>query len=599
MSFMNTEKEILLNKDKIKSLEIKIKEKEISIMTEGHHFGRIQYENNLLIEESTNFCEITGADKDAFLKKNIEILTNPKYDDVQTLRKSIVLVKNIYGFDDKEIDSTASNSSNIDKFLSERSKLMKKNKLILRFDTDLFTKDEGYGGSCACSIDIRQILDFAELFDFCEFERKIILNNKKNIIHQTNCLIKGKDTYLAIELDKNFSNFEMSITEKDKEKKKEYLFEYSRGLKKQIDELSKLELAKTKNKDNLKISNTILYIPNETALTTVLEIDPEILQYALEKNIEITFPTTFLAIAYYVSFSHAPKGITAEFERYKKIHELSLENKREEIKLNQTKIDKLLKINFEYLKAPSYQVKVTLNHEENYVLEEIVNTKGSNKSSVLRQILMEYNGIYKERDALKLDVEKLKLQMKFLENKRMHDLEKVAKEKDLIREKHISEYERKLLDSAHHREITAKEDKKEIEVLRNELMRRTEQFQLESSSLKDEILKREDFLNEAIKSIEESFANNKQSFKEDKTKKTVQVINPKDINEFGMIMELINQNILILCDITSIAKNDQQRFLDMVYGGVYGLKGKIKKVSNKTFLYIPQCFELFDDSEKS
>ena len=189
-----------------------------------------------------------------------------------------------------------------------------------------------------------------------------------------------------------------------------------------------------------------------------------------------------------------------------KIHELSLENKREEIKLNQIKIDKLLKINFEYLKAPSYQVKVTLNHEENYVLEEIVNTKGSNKSSVLRQILMEYNGIYKERDALKLDVEKLKLQMKFLENKRMHDLEKVAKEKDLIREKHISEYERKLLESAHHREITAKEDKKEIEVLRNELMRRTEQFQLESSSLKDEILKREDFLNEAIKSIEESFA---------------------------------------------------------------------------------------------
>ena len=64
---MNSEKEILLNKDKIKSLEIEIKEKEISIMTEGHNFGRIQYENNLLIEESTNFCEITGADKDAFL----------------------------------------------------------------------------------------------------------------------------------------------------------------------------------------------------------------------------------------------------------------------------------------------------------------------------------------------------------------------------------------------------------------------------------------------------------------------------------------------------------------------------------------------------
>ena len=49
---------------------------------------------------------------------------------------------------------------------------MKKNKLILRFDTDLFTKDEGYGGSCACSIDIRQILDFAELFDFVSLKEK-------------------------------------------------------------------------------------------------------------------------------------------------------------------------------------------------------------------------------------------------------------------------------------------------------------------------------------------------------------------------------------------------------------------------------------------
>ena len=38
MSFMNTEKEILLNKDKIKSLEIKIKEKEFSSLPLATHF---------------------------------------------------------------------------------------------------------------------------------------------------------------------------------------------------------------------------------------------------------------------------------------------------------------------------------------------------------------------------------------------------------------------------------------------------------------------------------------------------------------------------------------------------------------------------------
>ena len=62
-------------------------------------------------------------------------------------------------------------------------------------------------------------------------------------------------------------------------------------------------------------------------------------------------------------------------------------------------------------------------------------------------------------------------------------------------------------------------------------------------------------------------------------------------------MELINQNILILCDTSSITNKDQQRFIDMVYGGVYGLKGKIKEVSNKIFLYIPKNFDLIDDSK--
>ena len=61
-----------------------------------------------------------------------------------------------------------------------------------------------------------------------------------------------------------------------------------------------------------------MYIPNETALKNVLEIDPEIFEYALEKNIELTFPTTFLAITYYISFSLEPKGITQEFKRFEK-----------------------------------------------------------------------------------------------------------------------------------------------------------------------------------------------------------------------------------------------------------------------------------------
>ena len=575
---MNTEKEILLNKEEIKTLESKIKYDENLISKEGHNFTRIVYEHNQLREELVDFIHAPD------LKKSIDVLINPKNDSVQLLRRNIVNVTRIY----KGIDTSEWGEG----------QLVSREKINWRFDAPYLTQEEGFSNSSACSLDIKHILDYVELLNFCEFDKEINLTNEKNVLYRTDCLIKGRnDHYIAIELDKNFKTFERSIAEKDKNKKKEYLIKYAKGLKEQINQLSKLEYKKNNSKNNkFKLDNLIFYIPNETALKNVLEIDPEIFEYALEKNIELTFPTTFLAITYYISFSLEPKGITQEFKRFEKIHNRLLDKKREEIESNKEKIDKLLKINFEYLKAPSYQIKVTLNHEENYVLEEIVNAKGSNKSSVLRQILMEYNGIYKERDALKISVEKLNLEMKFLENKRIRDLEEIVNKQDLIREKEISEFKRKLLDTTHHRELIARDVKKKLEVTENELLRRTEQYQSEIGTLRDEIHRKDDLMSEAIKSINESLANKEQSLKEDVIKNAVQVIIPKSINEFGKIMELINQNILLLCDTSSIANKDQQRFIDMVYGGVYGLKGKIKEVSNKIFLYIPKNFELIDDS---
>ncbi|WP_288239690.1 DNA recombination protein RmuC [uncultured Prochlorococcus sp.] len=578
---MNTEKEILLNKEEIKTLESKIKYDETLISKEGHNFTRIVYEHNQLREELVDFCQAPD------LKKSMDVLINPKNDSVQLLRRNIVNVTRIYeGIDSSEWG---------------KGQLVSRKKINWRFDAPYLTQEEGFLNSSACSLDIKHILDYVELLNFCEFDKEINLTNEKNVLYRTDCLIEGGNGhYIAIELDKNFKTFKRSIFEKDKNKKEEYLSEYAKGLKEQINQLSKLEYKKNNNKNNkFKLDNLILYIPNETALKNVLEIDPEIFEYALEKNIELTFPTTFLAITYYISFSLEPKGITQEFKRFEKIHNGLLDKKREEIESNKEKIDKLLKINFEYLKAPSYQIKVTLNHEENYVLEEIVNAKGSNKSSVLRQILMEYNGIYKERDALKISVEKLNLEKNFIQDKCMRDIREIEIKHELMQKDLETELKRQLLEVRHQRDVLVKEHRSDIENLQNELMRKTEHYQSQSTELKDEFERREELMYEAIKSIEESISNNNQTLKEDVIKSAVQVINPKNINEFGKIMELINQNILILCDTSSITNKDQQRFIDMVYGGVYGLKGKIKEISNKIFLYIPQNFDLIDDSEKS
>ena len=342
----------------------------------------------------------------------------------------------------------------------------------------------------------------------------------------------------------------------------------------------------------------MFYFPIEEALRKALKQDPEILQYALDKDIEIVFPTMFLGIVNNISNSLKTSGINQLFKKYESLREQFIERQKKEINENKLKISQLLKINFEYLKSPSYQVKVTLNHEENYVLEELVKANGSNKSSVLRQILMEYNGIYKERDALKLSVEKLNLEKAFLEEKRINDLEKKKNEYQIKLENFISEKERNFMKRDHNRDLIEQQNKKQIEVLENELFRIKEQSISESMTLKDEIKRKDDFLNKAIKSINESIANKEQSLKKDFQKNLIQIIYPKEINEFGYIMELINQNILIICDINNLKTEDKQRFIDRVYGAIYGLKGKIKEISNEKYLYIPQDYDFLDNREK-
>ena len=93
---MNTEKEILLNKEEIKALENKIKIDEEFISKEGHNFTRIVYEHNLLAKESANLIEATARSKDDFEKIVLDILNNPKSDFVQILRRNIANIRFIY-----------------------------------------------------------------------------------------------------------------------------------------------------------------------------------------------------------------------------------------------------------------------------------------------------------------------------------------------------------------------------------------------------------------------------------------------------------------------------------------------------------------------
>ena len=63
-----------------------------------------------------------------------------------------------------------------------------------------------------------------------------------------------------------------------------------------IDQLAKKDYSNKLSEIGEVVDGVVLYIPVEGALSMALERDPNLLEYAFEKNIILTFPTSLLAI---------------------------------------------------------------------------------------------------------------------------------------------------------------------------------------------------------------------------------------------------------------------------------------------------------------
>ena len=88
------------------------------------------------------------------------------------------------------------------------------------------------------------------------------------------------------------------------------LTEHLRKVRSHIDQLSKKDYANNLSEIGQVVDGVILYIPVEGALSMALERDPSLLEYAFEKKIILTFPTSFLAILQNLSMNIEQANLT-------------------------------------------------------------------------------------------------------------------------------------------------------------------------------------------------------------------------------------------------------------------------------------------------
>ena len=96
------------------------------------------------------------------------------------------------------------------------------------------------------------------------------------------------------------------------------LTEHLRKVRSHIDQLSKKDYANNLSEIGQVVDGVILYIPVEGALSMALERDPSLLEYAFEKNIILTFPTSLLAILKGLSMTIQQAEITKNINEIQK-----------------------------------------------------------------------------------------------------------------------------------------------------------------------------------------------------------------------------------------------------------------------------------------
>tara|TARA_Y100000589_G_C27193017_1_gene645582 strand:- start:2601 stop:3800 length:1200 start_codon:yes stop_codon:yes gene_type:complete len=258
--------------------------------------------------------------------------------------------------------------------------------------------------------------------------------------------------------------------------------------------------------------------------------------------------------------------------------EEKLNNQKDKIGNLTSKISKLSKINFELLDNPSHQIKVTLSYEENLLLEELVKKHGSNKSSVIRNMIKEFSSTTKERDALSMKLEKFvtekRLEFQIQENEKFAALKSMQDKLEAQRKEFQMEF--KFLN-------LQKSQMKTIEQLDRQAEIQLADIQTKIDGLMEQIIK----VNKNGKILDQEVFENDSFF-------ATEYFEPKDFNDLPVIIRSLKEENAVIVNLDRVAEKDRKRFVDLIFGAVVGIGGSIKKIDGKVLFLSPESHRFIE-----
>ncbi|ABM72425.1 Hypothetical protein P9515_12181 [Prochlorococcus marinus str. MIT 9515] len=279
-----SDKEILRNeKEKLNNRLAEIKEQLKSQETQTKFLE--QAKANLVTQFRALSAEMLKGSKEDLLKRTKETVTEPFTKQVEILRKQVELLSK-----DSIEKLSALNQTTIN--LDKKSDDVKG--AAMQLTSALRSPNvKGRWGE----VNLKRILEFVGLINYCDFDEQVSIETEEKGRLRPDCVITIPGSRrLIVDSKAPIESYLDAIKETDQNLQEKAVTDHLRKVRSHIDQLAKKDYANQLSEIGEVVDGVVLYIPVEGALSMALERDPYLLEYAFEKNIILTFPTSLLAI---------------------------------------------------------------------------------------------------------------------------------------------------------------------------------------------------------------------------------------------------------------------------------------------------------------
>ena len=230
-------------------------------------------------------AKMLEGSRDDLLKRTKETVTEPFTKQVETLRKQVELLSKD---STEKLIALRQTTINLDKKSDDVKGAAMQLTSALRSPNV-----KGRWGE----VNLKRILEFVGLINYCDFDQQVSVETEEKGRLRPDCVISIPGSRrLIVDSKAPIESYLDAIKATDQNLQEKAISDHLRKVRSHIDQLSKKDYANQLRDLGEVVDGVILYIPVEGALSMALERDPYLLEYAFEKNIILTFPTSLLAI---------------------------------------------------------------------------------------------------------------------------------------------------------------------------------------------------------------------------------------------------------------------------------------------------------------